>query len=483
MKKPKLKTIKISISKIEDYRLWTEDVPFLPEDWLEFCEERLLRKTVQNEAMKLGNAFHDWIEKGGPDGDFTYLNKNGKHTEEIFIPSVELRKVKKWVRDTHPYRDPEVVVPAWEIIVGEFRFIITGRIDGDLGIGVEDHKLKQGKPPKELYQSYENALPWQFYLAMTGKEIFFYNIFYRYMNRQDYIKTPGGSMLIHTPQIELIEQIKLFPYVGMKERCFRIAWEFFSLMIETGIADRIHKKQSKWSPEYRKEPEVIVPIGAKDFRTSELDLNKAAKSVEEFTKAVNAIVPPYDPLGAEVEPDFENFKDLIRKQNIGLFYPGQSEPNGEPIQIMILELKDNLEITFSDAQGKEFESLVCQIEDLSNCINAMTFEGLIVIDPKFDPEAALAQDDGILDEPAPEEETDLRKVKKALLALVGRANLVSLDGGKSYGMLTKVNKRGERIRIEVEPDEGETQVEFVVSMLPDGDFRTSGNRIINTLPF
>ena len=558
------KTILFSISKLEDFRLFLTGAPFMPEAFGDLVRDRWLKKTPQNQEMKFGNAFHDWVERGGPEGDHIYINNPKTDDdgnvipgtgEEILLPSVELRNVRDWVRQTHPYRDPEVEVPSWEIQVGEYRFLITGRIDGDLGIGVEDHKLKQRKPPSHIFDNYSEAIPWEFYLAMTGKKVFFYNIFYRRSNCEDWVKGPDGrSMLVTTPQIELVETIKLFTYPGIEERCRLFAWELFSLLVKTGFAEKLYAKQARWPEKYRKTPSKIIRVEApENFGLADSDLRAAEayilagkisdKPVKNLAigpdgKILLPVTNPSDHSllfgdmvtrfdapsqkidgangyridgykqgsGIDFRKILDNNVDKMREKiaqaegpinfirldeaiagKIGTFYPGEDEPEKVLVEGVVAVAGTENEYRINFANDKpEFYSELPLFYTVAQDVYIIEFAGSppsrLRVDSTYKPDSILDdQADDILAEPPVEEETDLKIVKAELLKYKDRPDLISIDGG-IFGTLRKVNKKGDRIRIEIETA-GVMGVEFVVSMLKDGDFRTSGNRVINTLPF
>lgn len=532
------KVIYISVSKLDEYRQFLDGVPYLPETFEELVSKKWLTKSKSDFKQKYGEAFHAWIEAGGPEGDFQYFankksDSNGNKIEltgeEVFIPSIELREVRKWVRETHQFRKPEVKVPGLSIELGPYRFIITGRIDSDLDVAVEDHKLSIGKPPSKYFDNYAASMAWRFYLVMTGKAVFFYNIFFRKDGVDAWRSDESGrSIMVSTPMIELRDQIKFFAYPDMKEECRVFAHELFSRLISTGFASKLWERQQRTSAAFALMPEEVIELKPRispkgmsksDLRSAETYYltgakGEAVKSVA-ITDDGKVLLPSADPsdhsllyesLSMEIEESAELISQLAGDQTLnvleGVFRPERDrkliegkigdfkDREGNVSKVLVLKVDEKgIEMSYDSGDIftliPKFRYTRGELDDFYRF--AFPNGEDLSIDKNYDPEGFLDEESEVLID-SPEATFDLKIIKKALLQYLDKPGLISYDGGKTNGTLRKVNKRGPQIRIEIEPaEEGEVDYKetFLISKMFERsqDFLTASNFVINTLPF
>lgn len=186
------------VTRIDSFMKWRSGEGWDADLTTEEFVKKLTDPFYDNEAMKVGRAFHKMLELAQP-GEYTELESEG-YTFELPDGELELPSIRE-LRCGMAY--------------GEL--YVSGQVDGLEGLRVDDHKTTKNFNAENYFDGWQ----WRFYLDIFEADLFRWNVFpvepAKRREGRSMVEIPG-RYIVSPPQI--IEQRR---YAGLHRDCERAA--------------------------------------------------------------------------------------------------------------------------------------------------------------------------------------------------------------------------------------------------------------------
>jgi hypothetical protein len=203
-----MNTLRISVTELDAWRYYCE------EDWMttEVFLSRLRGEDEENDAMRAGTAFHNFLE----------------HAEECEVDEFESEGIKFSIDCDIQVPLPKVreIKTEKDYRIGHTLVTLVGKADAVDGREVFDHKLSKEFNPDRYMDSYQ----WRAYLTMFDGWRFTYNVF-------------TGKEKDGTWSVTDFDQLSMYAYDGMEEDVLNAVTEL-TWFIEKYVPERLNDAEA-----------------------------------------------------------------------------------------------------------------------------------------------------------------------------------------------------------------------------------------------